>query len=184
MRKLYSISWTRALFIAALPGIGVWWMIRQKPSPDDRPFTRKPRIMEIVPSVLGTGMLVAGLFADVKILIFGAAFLGYVYGPRLLGRLFLPRRMVDTEREFLALTMLSFPSHMLVYFLLVLAIYSEQWLMGAILAAFIIGATILGAFLLRLMAHGLVDEFGSPIYARPGRGNEGTMTTATRWPLA
>jgi hypothetical protein len=181
---MFTLDWGKALFIAALPGIGVWWLIRRKPLPSDRPFTRRPRIIEIVPAVLAIAMMIAWLFADSKFLLYGSALVSFFYLPRLVGRVFLPRRFVRTEREFFALTTLSLASHIVVYSLLALAIYAEQWLMAVILTAFIIGGTFLGAFLLRLMAHGLVDEEGNPLDAGLGEDIEGTMTTATRWPSA
>jgi hypothetical protein len=182
VRKHYTLRWRRALFIAALPGIGIWWAIRRtEQSPKDRAFTRTPRIIEIVPSVFGVAGLTAGLLAGSKLLLFGGIFLCFVYASRLLARLSLPRKIVRTEREFLALTVLTFHTHVAVYALLVLSIRAEQWLMVGILLAFIAGATVLGAWLLRLMAHGMVDEDGNPIPIRFGH-LERTMTTATRRP--
>jgi hypothetical protein len=181
MRKMYAISWRRALLFGLVPGVVTWWMVRRSPRPDDQPFNRTPRLIEVVPSIVGITVIAAGVIAGNRFLLFGGGFLCYFYATRTLVRLVAPRTFLRSERELRAFTLLTFRGHLIIQCLLVFAMLSSEWIVVAILIAILGAGDIIGALFLRLASHGFVDEQGDLLPSRL-RASAGTMTTATRRP--
>ena len=155
-----TVSYRRALLIAALPGIGMWRQLRDERSDDEAPFSRKPTILEIVPLFVAVAALLAAVLAGGLPVQLLAGFATVILTIRPLGRLLIPRRLAHTERELLAATTPRTLTHLVFVGFLVLMAIAGNWLALGIAVAVGVVALLLGAYLVQLMLGGLVNRRG------------------------
>lgn len=161
MRPQKTITFRRALLIAAVPGIGMWLQIREEGFADDQPFSRKPGVLNGIVVLVAVGVLLAGVVADSLLLEIIGGFLAAGYGFRPMARLLLPRSMARTEHELLALSTPGSLIHVGWLIFVAYLVVTEQFIAAAVITGMLGVGLIGGAFLLRLMFSGLVGRTGN-----------------------
>lgn len=153
-----TISYRRALLIATIPSLGTWKQIGENPSPKDRPFSRRPRVLEAIKLPISLGAAAAGVAAGSTIILILGGLSAMTWAIRPLGRLLIPRRLAHSERELLALTLLTRPAHLIFLALPIYLALKGEWLAAEVMACLVLVGILLGVFLLRLMFSGLVNR--------------------------
>jgi hypothetical protein len=150
------ITWRRAFLIVVIPPLGVWKQVRENPDPGDKPFTRRPRAIELARPLLGLGFVVAGLIAGISAMTIIAAFLAAVFAIAPLARRLMPRSVAHSECESLVLTVLIRPSHLVILALLLYLSATGQWLSIAIIVGMLVPVLVAGVVLVRVVSGGII----------------------------